>query len=75
MSTMTKIDRLWSVRMDLHARFGADLSIGLIDAVLDGVARRWESSPALFRTVLIEREAVEELEHRLHGGMTSSLAA
>ncbi|KQB83350.1 hypothetical protein Cocul_02325 [Corynebacterium oculi] len=72
---MTKIDRLWSVRMDLHAQFGAELSIGLIDAVLDGVARRWESSPALFRTVLIEREAVEELEHRLHGGVTASLAA
>ncbi|MBC3185850.1 hypothetical protein H7347_04560 [Corynebacterium sp. zg-331] len=72
---MTKIDRLWSVRMDLHARFGAELSIGLIDATLNEVAHRWESSSAPLRTALIEREAVEELEYRLGGGMTDVLAA
>lgn len=57
-------DELWSVREDLHARFGDVVEFHLIDALLDSVAAEFDREGGIgaFRKVLIEREVVSQLQ-------------
>ncbi|QGU08545.1 hypothetical protein COCCU_13230 [Corynebacterium occultum] len=57
-------DELWSVREDLHVRFGDTVEFYLIDALLDSVAAEFDREGGIgaFRKVLIEREVVSQLK-------------
>lgn len=57
-------DVLWSLREDLHARFGDTVESYLIDSLIDSAAAELDRKGGLgaFRKVLIEREVTAELE-------------
>ena len=53
-----------SLREDLHARFDDDPGAQLVDRVLDETVEAKKDAVTMFRTVLIEREAVARLADR-----------
>lgn len=56
-------DRFWSVREDLHTRFGGSVEPSLIDSTLDAVSAEFDRDGGIgaFRKIFVEREAVAQL--------------
>lgn len=64
-----RADRFWSLREDLHASFDTSVEPHLIDSVLDSLTGEFDREGGLgvFRKVLVEREAVSQLEYLAEG--------
>lgn len=55
-------DNLWSIREDLHAKFGDKIKAHMIDGVLNAEAAGHEGVIGRFRKIFIEKRATAELE-------------
>ncbi|MFP7366448.1 hypothetical protein SFC07_11865 [Corynebacterium callunae] len=55
-------DYLWSIRQDLHERFGDELKAHIVDSILDAAAAGYEGRISCFRKIFIEKEARAQLE-------------
>lgn len=65
-----RADRFWSLREDLHRRFGFELKSHLIDSVLDGAIAEYDRKGGIgvFRKVLLDREVAARLGRMAGGG-------
>lgn len=68
-------DQLWSVREDLHARFGAVCAPHVVNGVLDSIAVGRQSKVTIFSKIFIEREAAEVLVALAANRDSTALAA